>query len=92
MLNQKGKKMKKTLLAALVMATTLGATEVSNNQFSLCEITGKTFANSYTNSQSNLTPKQFCDGIVKSQSSNELMCSFKDLSTICVNQIKSKQK
>ena len=84
--------MKKIMLAIFTVGATLGATEVSNNQFSVCEITGKTFANSYTHSQSNLTPEQFCDGIVKSQGNNELMCSFKDLSTICVNQIKSKQK
>jgi len=84
--------MKKIMLAVFMVGATLGATEVPNNQFSMCEMTGKTFGNSYTYSQSNLTPEQFCDGIIKSKINNELMCSFKDLSTICINQIKSKQK
>jgi hypothetical protein len=84
--------MKKVLLVGIMVVATLGAAEGSNNKFSMCEIAGKGFGDSYAYSQSNLAPEQFCDAIVKSKSNNELMCSFKDLTAICVNQIKAKQK
>lgn len=79
--------MKKIILAVFAVVSTLGAAEVSNP--SLCQSIGQGFGGSYAYSQKNLSPKQYCDWIVKEKSSNEAMCSFKELSEVCVNQIQN---
>lgn len=82
--------MKKTLLATLAIAATLGANEVSNQ--SMCQSMAKGFGNGYDMTKKTANHREFCEKIVKQNVTNGDICTFKELIDGCVNQIESKQQ
>lgn len=82
--------MKKALLAALMMATTIGASEITNK--TMCQSIAMGFGNFYEMTKKNIEPREFCKKIVREKSANEDICTFDELTEGCINQIASKQK
>lgn len=82
--------MKKTILAGILIAVTVGANETPNK--SLCQSLAMGFGNSYEMTKKNIDPRGYCGEIVKGMNAKENLCTFEELTNGCVNQITLNQK
>lgn len=82
--------MKKAFLAVLMIAATVGASEVTNK--TMCQSIAMGFGNSYDMTKKNVDPREYCGKIVREKSANENICTFDELTEGCFNQITAKQK